>query len=808
MRFGPVLIATVLALVASSVVLAAAAVGVKAPAPQGDEAATYKALLTRYCVACHSSANPTAGLVLNTLDLSQAGANAAVMEKLVRKLRGRMMPPPGMPRPDEATTNAFVAWMEDHLDQAATHDPGRVALHRLNRKEYANAVRDLFALDVSPAALLPQDDTSDGFDNIADVLQTSPIFLDQYISADRAVAIQAVGDPRLKSVLVSLKPTPGISQNHHVEGLPLGTRGGFVADHVFPGEGDYELTFTGSPTFVYDYPVRDDRFLVVVDGKVVSDSAKAPAAPAEKLPVGVARGRKTTVTLHLAGGLHRIGAAYVATTYQAPLNPLSPLKVVSGIAGPVVTGLDISGPTNPAGRPAGLGHSPSRDAIFICRPANRAAELPCARKIIATIARRAYRRPVTEADLAPPLRFFRDGQKVGGFETGVQQALMAILVSPSFLYRATTVPKGLAPGAPFAIDDIDLASRLSFFLWSSIPDDQLLRLAEQGRLRQPKVLQAQVRRMLADPRSESLVTNFGFQWLHLGGLDTADPDPNIFPDFDADLRASFREEMRLFMDSVLRGDQSVLKLLTADYTFVNERLARHYGVPNVTGNRFRRVALADPARWGLLGKGGVLLVTSYGNRTAPVVRGAWLLENILGTPPSPPPPTVGGLVENVDGQKALTVREMMAVHRRQASCNVCHGVMDPLGLSLENFDAIGAWRTKDRFAGEVIDASATMVSGDRMNGVVDLRAQLLKRPDQFVQTFTEKLMTFGLGRSLDYRDMPRVRAIVRGAKASDYRFSDLVMGIVQSDQFRMSKAPLGSGPTQVASSGASAGSRR
>ena len=816
MRLAPALIATALVLVASSAVLAAAAVGaqvpggsapvVSAPAVQPDEAVTYKALLTRYCVACHNTANPTAGLALNTLDLTQAGPNAPVMEKLVRKLRGRMMPPPGMPRPDEATTNAFVAWMETHLDQAAAAapDPGRVALHRLNRKEYANAVRDLFALDVSPAALLPQDDTSDGFDNIADVLQTSPIFLDQYISADRAVAIEAVGDPKLKSVLVSLKPTPGVSQNAYVEGLPLGTRGGLVTDHVFPGEGDYELTFTGSPTFVYDYPVRDDRFLVVVDGKVVSDSAKTPAPTLEKLPVGVARGRKTTVKLHLAGGLHHIGAAYVATTYQAPLNPLSPLKVVSGIAGPVVTGLDISGPTNPVG----LGHSPSRDAIFICHPANTAAELPCARRIIARVARRAYRRPVTEADLEPPLRFFKDGQKVGGFETGVQQALMAILVSPSFLYRATTVPKGLAPGAPFAIDDIDLASRLSFFLWSSIPDDQLLRLAEQGRLRQPKVLQAQVRRMLADPRSESLVTNFGFQWLHLGALDTADPDPNIFPDFDADLRVAFREEMRLFMDSVLRGDQSVLKLLNADYTFVNERLARHYGVPDVVGNRFRRVELADRARWGLLGKGGVLLVTSYGNRTAPVVRGAWLLENILGTPPSPPPPTVGGLVENVDGQKALTVREMMAVHRRQASCNVCHGVMDPLGLSLENFDAIGAWRTKDRFAGEVIDASATMVSGDKMNGVVDLRAQLLKRPDQFVQTFTEKLMTFGLGRSLDYRDMPRVRAIVRGAKASDYRFSDLVMGIVQSDQFRMSRAPLGSGPTQVASSGASAGSRR
>jgi hypothetical protein len=401
---------------------------------------------------------------------------------------------------------------------------------------------------------------------------------------------------------------------------------------------------------------------------------------------------------------------------------------------------------------------------------------------------------VTDKDLAPPLRFFRDGDKVGGFETGVQQAIMAVLVSPSFLYRTTTAPKGVAEGSSYPVSDIDLASRLSFFLWSSIPDDQLLTLAEQGKLHQPKVLEGQVRRMLADPRSETLVTNFGFQWLHLQAMDTIDPDPNIFPEFDPALRAAYKEEMRLFIGSVTHGDQSVLQLLNGDYTFVNERLAREYGIPNVVGNRFRRVKLDDPARWGILGKGAVLTTTSYANRTSPVLRGAWLLENVLGTPPHAPPPGVGAITENVDGQKALTVREQLAAHRKQASCNACHGIMDPLGLSLENFDAIGGWRDKDRFAGEPIDASSVTVTGEKMNGVNDLRARIARQPEQFVQTFTERLMIYGLGRSITYRDIPEIRAIVRSARPSDYRFSDLVMGVVNSDQFRMSKVPAKAAP--------------
>ncbi|HEY4031365.1 MAG TPA: DUF1592 domain-containing protein [Caulobacteraceae bacterium] len=768
---------------------AAASAPTQAAAP--DPAVAYKAMFTRYCVACHNAKALTAGLDLNAVDLNKVPDNAEVLEKVVRKLQGRMMPPPGMPRPDEPTTEAFLAWAQTHLDASAAKapDPGRVVLHRLNRDEYANAMRDLFALEVSPAALLPQDDTSDGFDNIADVLQTSPVFLDQYISAARTVAISAVGDDKMRPSTVLLKPAPGLSQGEHIEGLPLGTRGGFLADQVLPAEGDYRVTIHGSKTLAYDYAMPDDRLLAIVDGKLVYDSAK-DTTPPPKLPVGVARGHDFSFQVHLTGGRHRIGAGYITPTYHANLRNLSPAKVSTGFMGPSVVSVDLAGPNNPIA----LGHSPSRDAIFSCHPKTKAEEEPCARRIITALTRRAYRRPVTDKDIEPPLRFYRAGEKAAGFETGVQQAIMAVLVSPSFLYRTTSAPKGLAEGASYPVSDIDLASRLSFFLWSSIPDEELLKTAEQGRLKQPAVLKAEVRRMLADPHSETLVSNFGFQWLHLEALDTIDPDPNIFPEWDNGLRAAYKEEMRLFLGSVTHGDQSVLQWLNGDYTFVNERLARQYGISGVTGNSFRRVKLTDPARFGILGKGAVLTTTSYANRTSPVLRGAWLLENVLGTPPHAPPPGVGAITENVDGQKALTVREQLAAHRKQASCNACHGIMDPLGLSLENYDAIGGWRIKDRFAGELIDASGTTVTGDKLNGVGDLRALINKRPEQFVQTITERLMIYGLGRSITYRDIPAVRAIVRDAKADDYRFSDLVLGVVNSEQFRLSKVPAKAAP--------------
>jgi len=525
----------------------------------------------------------------------------------------------------------------------------------------------------------------------------------------------------------------------------------------------------------------------------VWDSLKNGPALGPPAAVGTARQRRAEIKLHLTAGKHHFAGAYVASTHEARLDNLQPLQVDVGVPGPVMTNLKIAGPSNPVA----LGHSPSRDAVFVCHPKSPADERPCAQRIVSRIARLAFRRPVTERDLAAPMRFFDNGRKVGGFETGVQEALMAILVSPSFLYRTTDTPKGLKPGDAFPIDDIDLASRLSFFLWSSIPDDELLKQAENNRLHEPKVLEAEVRRMLADPKADTLVTNFAYQWLHLEALDTTDPDPALFPEWDESLRAAMKEELHQYIGDIFHRDQNVLKLLTGDYTFVNERLARHYGLQNVTGNAFRRVQLDDPRRYGLLGKAAILTVTAYPDRTSPVIRGAWLLENIMGTPPSPPPPNVGGFPENVVGQKALTVRELLAQHRKQASCNACHGVMDPLGLSLENFDAIGEWRDKDRFAGEVIDASSTMASGDKMNGVIDLRAQLMKRPEQFVRTLTEKLMVYGLGRSVDWRDMPTIRAIVRNAEGQDYRFSSLVLGIVESDQFRKSKVPLPVDPNKT-----------
>ncbi len=818
MRFAPAVLGSLL-LAASSMVLAAHAAG-DAPAKAQKTVApvvasgvavpdknadpqTWRDLLDRYCVACHNEGNPTAGLAFDTQDMAKVEQNGQIWEKVVRKLRGRMMPPPGFPRPQDETYASFVTFLEGHLDTAAAKspDPGRVVLHRLNRKEYANAVRDLFELKVDPAALLPQDDTSDSFDNVAEVLQVSASFLDQNISAARAVAIEATGDPKLKPVRVNLKPDPLLSQGAHVDGLPLGTRGGLVVDHVFPAEGDYTLTFNGPGIGVYDSwagePEREDRFIAVADGKIIFDSLKDGPALAPPVPVGIARPRRAIAKVHLTAGKHRIGGAYVASTYLAPLATLEPIRPSTGIFGPVMTNLEVAGPANAVA----LGSSPSRDAIFSCRPAKAepTAEKACAEKIVARIARRAYRRPVSEADLAAPMRFYESGHKVGGFEKGVQQALMAVLASPNFLYRSTAVPRGLQVGAQYAVSDVDLASRLSFFLWSSIPDDTLLNLAEQNRLHEPKVLQAQVKRMLADPKADSLVTNFAYQWLHLAALDTIDPDPAIFPEFDSALRAAMKEEVHQFVGSVFHGDDNVLKLLTADYTFVNERLARHYGMDGIIGNEFRRVQLKSAQRWGILGKAGVLVVTAYPDRTSPVLRGAWLLENIMGTPPSPPPPNVGAFPENVVGEKTLTIRALLAQHRENPTCNACHGMMDPLGLSLENFDAIGEWRQKDRFAGEAIDASATMVSGEKMNGVVDLRAQLMKRPEQFVQTLTEKLMVFALGRSVDHRDMPSVRAIVRKAAPDNYRFSALIMGIVESDQFRKSKVPGATGPTTVAS---------
>jgi hypothetical protein len=743
-------------------------------APVPSRALPDRSLLDQYCVTCHNQRSKTAGLTFDTMDLSHAGADAAVWERAVRKLRGGMMPPPGSKRPDQATVDSFLASLEASLDQAAAANPnpGSVQLHRLNRLEYANAMRDMFAVDVDAAALLPTDDISNGFDNIAKVLKVSPSFLDQYITAARAVTLKAIGTPPpSKPVTEPLTATPGDPND-----LPLGARGGTVVEHLFPYDGEYE-------------------FRAPAGGAVLLlDGAKLP----------------TTGRVAIKAGIHKIATVTPARSFAESESLLASL--IPGAGGGAAFGgggggggrggrgggggLQVTGPYNPTGAPV---ETPNRQRIFVCKPANESDETACATKIFSNVAHRAFRRPVTDKDLAAPLAFFKEGRAVGDFEAGIQNGLIAIVASPKFLYRAEPPPQNLKPGAIYRVSDLDLASRLSFFLWSSIPDDELLSLAEQGKLKEPKVYEQQVRRMLADPKSKTLVTNFGFEWLRVREVDKLDPDIIIYPNFDANLRTAFKREMEMFLESVFREDHSVLDLLTANYTFANERLAAHYQIPDVRGEQFRRVTLPDSKRYGLLGKGAILMVTAYPNRTSPVLRGAYILESITGTPPSPPPPNVPPFKENKDGEAAHTVREIMEQHRANPTCNACHGVMDPLGFSLENFDTIGAWRAKDRFAGTVIDASGKLVDGTPVAGPDDLRNALMKRPEQFVQTMTEKMLIYGLGRTLEPYDMPAIRRIVRDAARSQYRFSALVMGIATSPAFQLSKVPESNTPAAVAS---------
>src|SRR6266850_1125386 len=764
------------------------------PAP-ASQVSTQKALLDQYCATCHNQRAKTAGLMFDTMDLSHLSEDAEVWERAVRKLRGGMMPPPGARRPPQAAVDSFVSWMETSLDQAATADPnpGRVALHRLNRAEYANAVDDLLGLHIDASALLPKDDEADGFDNVASVLKVSPSFLDQYISAARQVLGRAVGNPAARPGSNTYRPPRGTDQSVHIEGLPLGTRGGLIVEHLFPSDGEYKFNVGGLALagYVRGMEYRHTVILTIDGAKVFEnhiggdedmkniDQKQAPA-------VAAINGRFQNISVNVKAGPHKVGVTFIARTFAESDEVLYSFKPGAGEDRiPRVGSLEVVGPFNPSG----IGTTPSRDKIFVCRPANSTDELACATKILSTFARRAFRRPVTERDLAAPLAFYKDGRQTD-FDTGIQNALTAILASPKFLYRAELAPENLAAGSNYRISDLDLASRLSFFLWGRMPDDELLDVAQQGKLKDSVVLEKQVRRLMADPRSKSRLTNFAFQWLKMRAIDDIDPDAVIFPNFDESLREAFRHELELFLESILSGDKSVMDLLTADYTFVNERLALHYGIPNVRGDQFRRVTLTDSNRFGLLGKGSVLLVTSYANRTAPVLRGSWILENVVGTPPAAPPPDVEGFKENKEGEKPRTVREIMTLHRSKPSCNGCHGVMDPLGFGFENFDAIGEWRAKDRWAGTAIDASGQLADGTPVNGPLDVRKALVKRPEQFVQTMTEKLMTFALGRTVEYYDMPAVRKIVRDAARDNYRFSSIVMGIVRSAPFQMRKSSI------------------
>jgi len=758
---------------------------------QASPTTEQRAMLDKYCVTCHNQRLKTGGLTLDTLNLDRVSDNAETWEKVLRKLHGGMMPPQGMPRPDEATVDKFTGWLETSLDRAAaTHpEPGRSTLHRLNRTEYGNAIHDLLDLDIDAASFLPADDEANGFDNIADVLRFSPSLLEQYLSASDKIASLAVGDPSITPISLVFQAPPDLDQERHIEGLPLGTRGGIQVRYNFPLDGEYDFRVFLLQNIVGYVPGLEyaHQLEISIDGNRVF-LAQVGGEEDNKMSdanLGVA---KDTLDARLRTRIPvKAGPRSVVVTFlrrnSAPSDePLQPfthdhdLQNMNGI--PRIDRMQITGPFNPTGP----GDTPSRHRIFSCRPANAAAELPCARTILTNLARRGYRRPVTSADLENLLSFYQSARNKKDFDAGIENALRLILTNPKFLFRMETDPAGVAPGSMHPVSELELASRLSFFLWSTIPDDQLITIASQGKLRDPAILEQQVKRMLADDRSEALVKNFAGQWLLLRNLPNVQPDPNEFPNFDDNLRQAFRRETEMFFGSIMRDDRNVLDLLTADYTFVNERLAKHYGIPGVYGSQFRRVKVTNEARRGLLGQGSILTVTSEANRTSPVKRGKFVLEAILGTPPPAPPPNVPPLKEN-EGAQALSVRARLEEHRKSPACSGCHAVMDPLGFSLENFDAVGEWRTKE--PGGAVDPSGQLADGTKVDGPVALRNAIMKHPEQFVRTLTEKMLTYGLGRGLEYYDMPTVRGIARDASRSDYKFSSLVLGIVKSTPFQM-----------------------
>ncbi len=756
----------------------------------------FRPVLTKYCVTCHSERLKTAGFSLEAAMAGGVADHAELWEKVIVKLRSGTMPPAGRPRPDASSYDAIAASLESTLDQAerAHPNPGGPLLHRMNRAEYANAIRDLLAIDVDAATLLPPDDSSAGFDNVADVLGVSPALMERYLSAAGEVSALAVGDPSILPSSRTYHVTPDTSQADHLEGFPLGTRGGLLARPTLPLDGEYLIkvkllqTNLGSVRGL-EYP---QQLEIAIDGGRVhlvpmGGPADFAILPENAEEIAEALDARLRLRVPIAAGRHTIVATFVQKTAAVGGNRLQPflrsnVDATDHTGLPHVESMTIEGPFGTTAS----GDTPSRRAVFTCRPSNHAGEKPCATTIISSLARRAYRRPVTTAEMSRLLALYDQGRLDGTFESGVEFTLRGILASAKFVFRGERDPENLAPGTVYRVSDLELASRLSFFLWSSIPDDELIRVAVQGRLKEPAVLDAQVRRMLIDPRSHSLVDNFAGQWLYLRNLKSTAPDQNEFPDFDDNLRQSFRRETELFFESVMREDRSVLDLLTADYTFVNERLARHYGIPNVYGSRFRRVTLTDDSRRGLLGKGSILLVTSHAGRTSPVVRGKWVLDNLLGTPPPPPPPNVPALEETGNSLQPHSVRERLEQHRANPNCATCHRLIDPLGFALENFDAVGAWRTTDE--GLPIDASGELIDGTKINGVAALRQAVTSRPDAFVRTLSEKLLVYALGRSLSYHDMPVVRAVAHDAASHDYRFSSLIAGIVHSAPFQMRTA--------------------
>ena len=795
-----------------AILLVAAAVSLHAAPPRAvppqaevvrDPSRTF---LDRNCIACHNSARPTANLALDktAVDPREAPERADIWEKVIRKLRTGAMPPTGRPRPDAQAVAAFVSHLETSIDAAAVARPmvGRPVAHRLNRAEYANAIRDLLALDIDTSELLPPDDAGYGFDNIGDVLTVSPLLLERYMTAAGKIArlaIGSAGDATSHTYTLSKY----LRQNDRMsEDLPFGSRGGMAVRHTFPATGEYVIKLRLLKNLrdqirgldqIHHLEVRFDgeRLQLFTTGLPTTERSRRLSD--ERRQYLLHADRDLNVRVRTTAGPHLVSAAFLAK----PAVPEGPLRSTVSVATygfselsvnqePALWTIGIDGPFHVESN-ADPGDSPSRRQLFVCRPADATdeAEAACAREILSRLARRAFRRPGTDADLDSLLPFFHEGRARGGFDAGVELALRKVLVSPEFLFRIERDPPDVAPGSPYRLSDVELASRLSFFLWSSIPDDELLGLAGAGELAEPAVLDAQVRRMIGDPRSRALVDNFAGQWLYLRNMQLVMPDPEAFPEFDDNLREAFERETELFLISQLREDRSVLELLEADYTFMNERLARHYGIPGVYGSHFRRVELPDDTRRGLLGHGSVLTVTSYANRTSPVLRGKWLLENLLGAPPPPPPANVPALKEiGEDGVPPSSVRERLVLHRQNPVCASCHAQMDPLGFALENYDAVGKWRTNGE-GGMPIDASATLPDGATISGPSGLARMFVDRPELFASTVVEKLMTYAIGRGVEYYDAPAIRSIVRDAAARDYRWSSLISGIVTSPPFQM-----------------------
>jgi hypothetical protein len=761
-------------------------------------------MLEQYCTECHSDAEQAGGMSLEGASAAEVAENPEKWENVVRRLRGSVMPPPGGAHPPIAEVNQLIAAIEANLDLAAEARgaaPGRVMLHRLNRVEYATAVKDLLGVDVDATRLLPPDATSDGFDNVAEVLRVTPTYLDQYIAAAREISLRAVGSASAKLARAEYVSD---NRNHsaHVDGLPLGTRDGLAVTHHFPSDGEYvfNLRVSSEPgaelsAYRRSWLAYPHTVIMTIDGAKVFEGQLGGEQDLRDLDryqivtVNAIKDRFRNIRLPVKAGDREVVATFIARARAESdyiLHGFVPGEGSPDV--PLMLGFDVTGPYEPSGISEGLA---SRERIFICTPRNAEEELPCAERILGNLARLAFRHPATETDIERLLEFYRDGAAAGGFEAGVQKGLLAILSSTKFLYRAEPggPPPGVEPGAAYAVTDFELASRLAFFIWSQGPDQELLALAESNRLSEPAVYEEQVERLLRDPRSRSLVTNFAFQWLSVRDIDVIDPDPKLYPNFDGDLREAFAREMELYADSILRDEtRSVVELLTASHTFVNERLARHYGIPGVLGDRFRRVELDDPNRWGLFGKGSILLATSYPDRTSPVLRGAWVMEHVLGVPPTPPPP---GVETNLTAslETPRSVRERLELHRTQSSCNHCHGVIDPLGQALENYNAIGEWRVRERDSGVAIDATGSLANGRAVRSPSDLREAIASEPEKFVQTVVQNLMTYALGRRVEYYDMPAVRSVVRAAAESDYSFRAIVEGVANSAPFRMRAAP-------------------